>query len=189
MEGVETASPPARAGRRPRDMVRAMVVLMVPVILLVALYRFLGNDSPPTVDTSSAYGAARAANAFPVITPTGLDDGWHIATATYRDGACSPSPATPRSACGILRLGMTSPAGGALQLVESNTPPATLLLDELGPTARANGTVDVNGTPWQRYTALRPDEKAIVLTTPGRTIIVVGKADERDLITVAASLR
>ena len=172
---METAvSPPPRAGRRPRDMVLAMVVLMVPVILIVALYRFLGNETPPTIDTSSAYDAARAAHAFEVVTPTGLSDGWHISSATYGQGT--------------LRIGMTSPNAGALQLVESNTPAATLLSTELGATAHPDGTVDVSGTAWQRYAGLRPQEKAIVLATSGRTIIVVGKADERDLVTLAGSL-
>ena len=156
-------------------MVRALVVLMVPVILIVALYRFLGNESPPTVDTSSAYGAAQAAHDFDVITPTGLSDGWHISHASYGSGT--------------LRVGLTSPDDGALQLVESSTPPETLLRTELGATAHADGTVDVGGTPWQRYTGLRPNERAIVLSTPGRTIIVVGRADERDLVTLAGSLR
>ncbi len=172
---METAaSPSVRAGRRPRDMVRAMVVLMVPVILIVALYRFLGNDTPPTIDTSSAYDAARAAHAFEVVTPTGLDKGWHISSATYANGT--------------LRLGINAPSGGALQLVESSTPPATLLPAELGTAAHPDGPVDVGGTAWQRFTGLRPQERAIVLSTTGRTIIVVGKADERDLTTLAASL-
>jgi hypothetical protein len=157
-------------------MVMAMVVLMVPVILIVGLYRFLGHDTPPTVDTASAYDAARAAHAFDVVTPTGLADGWHISTATYGSGT--------------LRVGITSPKGGALQLVESSTPPATLLPAELGAAAKPDGTtVDVNGAAWQRYTGLRPQEKAIVLSTPGRTIVVVGKAGDSDLVTLASSLR
>ena len=36
---MEASSPP-RANRRPRDMVFAMVVLMVPVVLIVALYLY-----------------------------------------------------------------------------------------------------------------------------------------------------
>ena len=146
------------------------------VILIVGLYRFLGHDTPPTVDTASVYDAARVAHAFDVVTPTGLSDGWHISSATYGDGT--------------LRLGITSPNDGALQLVESSTPPATLLPSVLGAAAHPDGTtVDVNGTAWQRFTGLRPQERAIVLSTSGRTIVVVGKASDGDLVTLASSLR
>jgi len=153
-------------------MLRAMVVLMVPVVLIVGLYRFLGHEDPPNVDTSSAYGAAQAAHPYPVLIPTGLGSKWHVTTAEY--------------AAGTLRVGLTSPDHGALQLVETNRPDP--LPDELGTKAHVDGTADVNGTAWQRYVGGRPDEQALVLSTPGRTVIVVGKSSDQDRLTLARSL-
>jgi hypothetical protein len=172
------ASAPVRAGRRPRDMVRAMLVLMVPVILIVGLYRFLGHEEPPTVDTADVYDAARAAHAFDVLAPTGLSDEWHITSATFVDGT--------------LRLGIVSPGDGQLRVVETGgaaKSSPTLIPDELGAGARVDGSREVAGTTWQRYVLERQGNTALVLADPARTIIVVGHASERDVQTLAASLK
>jgi Protein of unknown function (DUF4245) len=177
MVDVESDTPPApvRAGRRPRDMFRAMVVLMVPVILIVALYRFLGHETPPTVDTSDAYETAQAAHDFDVLIPTGLSAKWHVNSATYQDKT--------------LRVGFVSPDDGQLRLVETGPPGPTFYADELGAGAHVNGAVDVNGAAWQRYAGGRPDETALVLADPKRTILVVGKSSPADLHTLASSLK
>ena len=164
-----------RGGRRPRDMVRAMVVLMVPVILIVALYRFLGHETPPTVDTSDVYETARAAHDFDVLIPTGLSAKWLVNSASYQDKT--------------LRMGFVSPAGGQLRLVETGPPGPTFFSDELGAGAHVDGTVDVNGVAWQRYVGGRPDDTALVLADPKRTILVVGKSSPTDLHTLASSLK
>jgi hypothetical protein len=157
-----------------------MLVLLVPVIAIVALFRFLGGETPPTIDTASAYGAAERAHLFDVVTPTGLDEGWHIVSATYESGTM---PVV------TLRIGIVSPDGGALQLAESNAPAETFVPAQIGAQARAEGSVEVNGATWQRYVGGRPGERALVLATPGRTITIAGKADDSDLRTLAGSLR
>jgi len=164
-----------RAGRRPRDMVRAMVVLMVPVIIIVALYRFLGHETPPTIDTADTYETARSAHDFDVLIPTGLSAKWRITTASYQDKT--------------LRLGFISPGGGQLRVVETGPVTPTLYADELGAGAHPTGAVDVNGTRWQRYADGRPEETSLVLADPKRTVIVVGHADAADLQTLAGSLK
>jgi hypothetical protein len=156
-------------------MLRAMIVLMVPVILIVGLFRLLGHDTPPTIDTAPAYGAAQADHRFDVLTPVGLAKGWHISAASYESG--------------LLRVGITSPNAGALQFVESSSPPETLVPAEVGAGARPQGNMDVNGTTWQRYAGGRAGERAIVLATRGRTVIIVGEASDTDVRTLAAALR
>jgi hypothetical protein len=176
METTEAQPVPAeRPGRRPRDMVRALVVLMVPVILLVALYRFLGHEDPPTIDSADTYDAARAAHGFEVLTPTGLSEKWHIISATFADGT--------------LRLGFVSPGDGQLRVVETGKASATLIDDELGAGARVDGSREVNGVSWQRFVLARQGDTALVLGEATRTVIVVGHADERDVQTLAASLK
>src|SRR5262249_43377526 len=125
--------------------------------------------------TASAYGAAERAHLFDVVTPTGLDEGWHIVSATYESGT--------------LRVGIVSPDGGALQLAESNAPAETFVPAQLGSEARAEGSVEVNGVTGQRYFGGRTGERALVLATPGRTITIAGKADDSDLRRLAGSLR
>jgi hypothetical protein len=156
-------------------MVFAMVVLMVPVVLIVALYRFLGNETPPTVDPAPAYESAERAKLFDVARPANLPQDWHIASATY--------------ASGVLRVGFTLPGDATLQLVESNTAADTLAPTELGPGSKRDASFDVDGTAWDRWTSSHPGERAIVLATSGRTIIIAGKASDDDFRTLARSLK
>jgi hypothetical protein len=110
-----------------------------------------------------------------VLTPTGLSDKWHISSATFADG--------------ILRLGIVSPDNGQLRMVETGKATPTLLPDELGAGAHVDGSREVNGTTWQRYVLERDGDTALVLAEATRTIIVVGHSSERDVQTLAASLK
>lgn len=170
-----TPAPSPRAGRRPRDMALSMLVLLVPVFLLVGFYRFLGHEEPPAVDTTEVYGSVQRANQFPLLQPEGLPEGWRIASATFTDG--------------ILRIGVTAPDDGNLQVVESAHPTAELVPGIIGKSARPAETVTVNGTSWQRYTEGRPGETALLQTTGTRTTIVVGRATDAQLQRLVATLK
>jgi hypothetical protein len=164
---------PARTTRTARDLVLSIVVLLVPVVLLVWAYRVLGHETPPSVDATPAYEAARVAHKFDLLTPGGLPSGWRVTVAQYRDG--------------VLRVGLLAPSGAGAQVVETASPVDTVVPAELGTGARADGTVTVQGTAWQRYTGGRA--RALVLATPGRTVLVAGPASEAELATVAGALR
>ncbi|MER7009238.1 DUF4245 domain-containing protein [Dactylosporangium sp. NPDC000555] len=161
--------------RRPRDMALSMLVLIVPVFLLVGLYRFLGNETPPMVDTTEVYGSVQRAGQFELLKPEGLPSGWRVVSATHTDG--------------VLRLGMTAPDDGALQLVETAKPAAEVVPAIVGRDARDDGEVTIAGRQWQRLSQGRPGERAIVQTGGGRTVIVVGQAKQSQLEQLAESLR
>ncbi|MGW5667403.1 DUF4245 family protein [Micromonospora sp. NPDC003776] len=168
----------ARSERSPRDMALSLLVLLVPIVLLLAFYRgFLGGDQPTTVDPNPAVEQARAAGAFPVSRPEGLDKGWRTVNARYQ---AQPGGAT-------LRIGYVTPEGRGAQLVESNVPAERLLPAELKE-GQPQGPVDLRGGSWQRYTA-RGNEQALVLLEPNRTVIVVGDAGENELRQLATALR
>ncbi|WP_434742888.1 DUF4245 domain-containing protein [Micromonospora sp. SH-82] len=173
--------PPAsdRAGRRPRDMVISMLVLLVPIAIFFAFYRgFLGGDQPVTVDTAPAIDQARSAALFPVSEPTGLGDSWRPIRANFQtvdDGS-------------NLRIGYVTPEGRGAQLVQSNVPPERLLPTELTAAGQPQGAVDLDGRSWQRYTA-RGNEQAYVLLEPERTVLVIGDARDNELRQLAISLR
>jgi len=146
-------------------MALSMLVLLVPVFLLVGFYRFLGHEEPAVVDTTEVYGSVQRAGQFTPLRPDGLPSGWRIVSATFTGG--------------ILRIGITAPDDGALQVVQSAGPAATLLADVVGKTDQPGDVLTVAGAAWQRYTAGRPGETALVQTaqTAGaRTTIVVGHA-------------
>ncbi|GIF24484.1 hypothetical protein BJ973_007963 [Actinoplanes tereljensis] len=180
---VESNTAPApRLGRReersPRDMLMSLGVLLVPIALLLVIYRtLLSGDAPITVDPSSAIQEAQKAAAFPVLTPQGLGDDWHTSSATFRR----------QTGGATLRLGYVAPDKDPVQLVESSVPTASLLPGELGGDSKPLGNFRTGDGVWTVYDA-RPGEKALVLASPTRTIVVVGKTDVEHLEALASAL-
>lgn len=169
---------PRRSGRGWRDMARSLVVLLIPVAIFVAIFRFQGGEDVVVIDAKPVYADARGAGAFPVLEPTGLPDGWRAVRAAYQreaDGA-------------VLRVGYLSPDDGQTQLVQSNRPAEALVKQELGENGIPRGTVHEAGRVWQVY-AVRDGELALVSVAPDRTVIVVGATDVATLRTLAGALR
>ncbi|MFI7597185.1 DUF4245 domain-containing protein [Actinoplanes sp. NPDC049681] len=178
MSSPQTPTVGERAQRRPRDMALSLVVLLVPIVLLLLFYRLvLNGDKPVAVDPEPVLQQARTAAAFEVAAPQGLGADWHVQSATYKHD----------SGGATLRLGYADPGGKPLQLIESSVATTTLIPAELGKNPEAVGVFRAGARTWQRYDG-RPGENALVLLEKGRTIIVVGPAEERTLETLASAL-
>lgn len=176
-----TAAPPLRLGRREgrstRDMALSLVVLIIPIALLLTFYRVvLNGDAPITVDPGPSIQQARTAAVFPVLVPAGLGDDWHVSSSAWTR---APEGAT-------LRIGYVAPDDDSALLVQSSVPPEQLLPVEIG-RAEPRGIFRDGERAWRGYDA-RPGEIALVLTEPGRTVVLVGTTDEENLQTLAASL-
>jgi hypothetical protein len=156
-------------------MALSMLVLLVPVFLLVGFYRFIGNEEPPAVDTTEVYASVKRAGQFTPLQPADLPPDWRIASAAFSDG--------------VLRIGVTAPSDGAMQLVQSAQPAAALLPSIIGTGGTPGATVPINGTDWQRHDDGRPGERALVQSTTGRTVIIFGRATDAQLQRLASSLR
>ena len=157
----------------------SLAVLLVPIALLLAFYRFfLDGDKPISVDPAPTIQEAQQANAFGVLTPQGLGDDWHTSSATFKR---AENGAT-------LRLGYVDPDKDPIQLVQSSVPTDTLLPAELSKDAKPVGNFRSGAGVWRLYDA-RPGEQALVLADQTRTVIIVGKTDAENLETLATSLR
>ena len=158
-------------------MALSLIVLLIPILFVVTLFRLRGGEDVVVVDPAPAISQARAANAFPVEAPTGLPEQWRPVSAAFQrpDGAA------------VLRLGYLTPSGGGVQLIESNEDVELLLRRELGAEIRPLGAEAVSGRDWQSFQA-RGGELALVLTDPDRTVILVGQADRAELRRLAESL-
>ena len=176
-QGPEEASYEAPARRSVRDMVLSLLVLLIPIVFVVAVFRLQGGEDPVVIDPSPVLAQAEAAGDFPVSRPRGLAEGWRPVSAVYRgeDGAA------------ILRVGYLTPSGAGVQLIESDQPAEQLLGRELGDPVRPAGMVDISGHQWQSY-QVRNDERALVLTDRERTLIVIGRAPADELRVLAAAL-
>jgi hypothetical protein len=159
-------------------MAMSMIVLLIPIAIVVAIFRFGGGEDVQVQDTAPTFAAARASKAFPVAEPSGLADGWRPISAAFHGG----EPGA------LLRVGYLAPSGGTAQLVESDQPTDQLLPAELGDHMTSRGTVAVADRSWQVF-EVRNGEHALVDLTPDRTIIVVGGADLAELQQLAAALK
>jgi Protein of unknown function (DUF4245) len=159
-------------------MILSLAVLLVPVAILVILYRTLFNgDAPITVDATPTIQEAQQAKVFPVAVPQGLGGDWHTSSATFtraRNGA-------------TLRIGYVDPDKDPIQLIESSVPTGTLLPTELTKDARPTGTFRAANGVWRLFDG-RPGEKALVMADQSRTIVIVGKSDVDNLEKLAEAL-
>jgi hypothetical protein len=166
-----------RGERSPRDMALSLAVLLVPIALILIFYRYvLSGDAPVVVDAAPTIQEAQSAQVFPIAVPH-LGADWHTASATWQR----------TSAGGTLRIGYVDPDKDPVQLVESSIDVKTLVMGELTSSAMPLGTFQAGARSWHRY-AGRPGEEALVLFEQGRTIIVVGKTNARNLDALASSL-
>jgi hypothetical protein len=161
-------------------MALSMGVLLVPIVVLLALYNFLYNgDHPRAIDPSGTLTSARQSGSFPVLAPGGLPGGWTVVSSSY----------AKQSDGSVLRLGYLAPGKGALQLIESSRPVNTLLPEELGADAQPGGLLPVADRQWRAYPVARDGSQALVLAENGRTVIIIGTGPEGNLRVLAGSLR
>jgi hypothetical protein len=169
----------AAGGRSARDMALSIAVLVIPIFLLLGVYRvFFAGDAPIGVDASQTYATARHDAPFPVLVPTGLPGGWTPINSSF--GKVSDGS--------VLRVSYVPPAKTGLQLVESNRPVNSLLPDELGGSAEPGNLETINGQQWRSYPVTQHGARALVLAQNGQTTIVTGNASDEDLRTFAAAL-
>ncbi|MFB9235224.1 DUF4245 domain-containing protein [Plantactinospora siamensis] len=177
-ERAEVIRAARRSERSPRDMALSLLVLLIPIALFISFYRIiLGGDEPVRVDPAGSVAAAEAAKLFPVLDPSEAPSGWTPVTSSFQRG----------DGGGTLRVGYVV-GGKGVQLVQSSVPAQRLLPAELSGAARPAGAVNIDGRPWQSYTA-KPGERALVLLSSNRTVIVVGAVGEERLRDLAAALR
>jgi Protein of unknown function (DUF4245) len=168
-----------RGARSPRDMALSMAVLLVPIFVLLVVYRvFFAGDAPIAVDAGETYATAKHSAHFTVEVPQDLPPGWTPIAAkfeTVTDGS-------------VLRVSYVPPARTGLQLVESDRPVNSLLPDELGTDAQPGNLIDIGGRQWRTYPVAKGGGRALVLAADGYTTVITGTASDADIRTFAASL-
>ena len=182
---TEPAAPPSvntaalRLARTPGDMAKAVLVLLAPVAILVALYvYFFGGNNVIVIDPSSTFTEARLSAHFAVLEPAGLSSKWKPLSSAY-------APGTPST----LRVGYIAPKGEGFQLVESDQAAAALLASELGKVPTLAKSVDAGGRTWGIVDATNSSDLALVDTESGRTVIIKGQATLTELEQFASSLK
>jgi Protein of unknown function (DUF4245) len=173
--------PPGRAGLRMRDMIGAIVVLLVIIGVLVTFTRGcsfdpggpnVSPDSAPSVDASAKLRDAAGSVTFPVRQPE-LPEKW-------RTNSSSTSPVGAGSEANVVvRVGWVTPGGRYMQLSQSGARAADVLAAETGESGESIGSVEVDGVTWQEH-ASRRDEVAWLTTLDGTVTVVTGSGSEEE---------
>src|SRR2546423_4676296 len=154
-------TPPVRAKRPGRDMALSLAVLLIPVFVLVGLYKVVfSGDAPIPVKAADTWASARHDAHLPVLEPQGLPAKWTVITATF--------------AGGTLRVGYVTPSGAGVQLVESDRAADQLLPAELGADAKPGNLAAIGGRQWRGGPPPRDRGRALVQGDAGPTPLVVG---------------
>ncbi len=168
-----------------RDMILSLAVIAVPIGIVLAIEPSKPGNPVHVIDSASFQGnldAARAAEPFTVLVPTGLSAGWRATSETYQQPGAA--------AAADWHVGYLTPSGGFAELEQTTQSFAGFLSDQRSDATQV-ASVQVNGTTWQRYTGTTPPAlKNLLVRSDGKsTIIVAGSAAMTELEQFAGSLR
>jgi hypothetical protein len=167
-----------------RDMILSLAVIAVPIGVVLAIEPSKAGNPVHVIDSASFQGdldAARAAEPFPVLVPTGLSTGWRATSETYQE---------PGATAADWHVGYLTPGGGFAELEQITQSFAGFLNDQQSDAAQV-ASVQVDGITWQRYSGTTPPAlKNLLVRSDGKsTVIVAGSASMAELEQFAGSLR
>ena len=172
---------PERGSLRMRDMIGAVVVLLVIIGAVLAFYggcQFspggptVDPNAAPTADAAGDLRRAARSTAFPVREPEVPREWRANSTSTTAVGAGA-------TASVVVRVGFVTAAGAFVQLSQSGGDAGEVVAKETGQAEppKPTGTVDVDGVTWTTYPGRR-DEAAWVAELDDVVLLVTGSAPE-----------
>jgi hypothetical protein len=164
-----------------RDMVGAMIVLLVIVGVVAAVTRGCSfdpggpatdRDAAPTVDVSAKLREASSSVSFPVRRPV-VPSSWH-ANSSSTSGIGTGSAANV-----VVRVGWLTPAGRYVQVSQSGGNVADVLAEETWSEPVRTGSVTVSAMSWATYPSRR-DEVAWAAELDGVVVAITGNGTEQE---------
>jgi hypothetical protein len=183
MSQVARDKRPATTG----DMIRTMLVILVPVVLIMVFFsRDLGDYPVQEVDWRPVLAEARREAPYPVLAPEGLPPSWR-ATQVSWVATGEPYLNDQPSVRNLWRLGFLDPNDIFISINQGDARPEDFVAD-VTREAVADGTSTVGDESWIRYVS--PDERtrALVQTAPEVTTVVVGDTTYEALEAFAGTL-
>ncbi|MDN5726975.1 MAG: DUF4245 domain-containing protein [Propionibacteriales bacterium] len=165
----------------PGDMVRSMVVLLIPLVL-ITLFFTRTPAAPPveSVNWQPVLTSARAEAPYPVLAPTNLPEGWVPTRVTWESKAKGAS-------ANRWLLGWLDPQQTYLAVEQSDAAPGPFIAD-VGRDPVPEGSATVSGTQWERQVSEDGRTRSLVQRTDPVTTIVVGDAPYEALEAFAGTL-
>ncbi len=184
---MANARPYARLRTTVRDMLISLAVIAVPIAVVLVIEPSKSGDPVHVIDAASfqtTVSAARQAEPFPVLAPSGLPATWRLTSAYYQPAGAGAAD---------WHVGYLTPSGGYASLEQTAQPLAAFLSGQHS-NAEPSTAVQIPGaTPdvWQRYTGTTPSGLRTILyhADAEATVIVAGSAPLDELKQLAAALR
>ena len=168
-----------RRARAPwTSMVLSLAVVLGIVAAIVLMVPRVNGVTQPPVDVTMGARAAAAKVEFTPSVPSGLPQGWR-----------ATSVRTTRSTADVItwHAGYQTPKSQYAALEQGKDAPAEWVAQQTNH-GRPDGTQEVAGQSWQRYTGGRAVQNSLVRTDGAVTTIVTGTASFDELAVLAASL-
>jgi hypothetical protein len=170
----------ARRARAPwTSMVLSLAVVLAIVVVLVLMVPRVNGVTQPPVDVGLGARVAATKVEFTPSVPTGLPQGWR-----------ATSVRTTRSTADVItwHAGYQSPSNQYAAVEQGQDAPRAWVAQQTNH-GQPDGTQQVAGQTWQRYSGGRNVQNSLVLTSGKVTTIVTGTASFDELAVLAASLR
>jgi hypothetical protein len=169
------------------DLIRSLVVIIVPLLLITAFFTHNLGDAPvKVVDWRPVVAQARAEAPYAVLAPVNLPPGWRAVQATWVKAGDAYLNGEP-SARNLWKLGFLTTDNVFIGLSQGDLRPDDFIADET-----RKGTVDgqsvVGDQTWERRVSPDGRTRSLVERTPKVTTIVSGDLPYEALETYAGIL-
>ena len=180
---VPSEDRPGRSRKRQTatDMLRSLaLVLGVVAVMVLVTFRLLPEDPVQTIELDVAVAQARQAAPFDPLVPEGLSQDWKPVNALTRG--------TGEDA--VWRVGWVSPDEEQAALLQAERGEAgTLVRQEIGAEATEDGSADVAGRAWARWSGEEDRRSLSVTLDDGSVAVVSGTVDAEELVELARALQ
>lgn len=164
-----------RTKRGLRDLILSLAVVGVFVAFLFAVVWRPSPDPVRTVDPMPALLTAREQADYSVYAPTGLSSEWRATSARFEaDGDAT-----------VWFLGYVTPEDQYIAVAQTDGDGADFV-EEQTLDGTPDGEVTVDGAVWQRYST--PDQRSLVRSADGSTVVVTGSVSYEQLAEFAGRL-
>ncbi len=170
----------SRANQTVRDLLISMSVVGIFVAFLYLIVLRPTPDPVREVEVAGPASVAQSAQAFDVVVPVGLPEGWRATSARFTPG--------PSEDTGTWFNGYIDPNGEFVAVVQQDFDLEGFIAEQTDD-GTPEGTIELVNGSWQRYYSAETDERAIVLNDPNVTTVVTGTVPYAELEAFAVLLR
>ncbi|WP_235017858.1 DUF4245 domain-containing protein [Thermomonospora echinospora] len=160
-------------------------IAMLSCLLIVGLIALITprehKETLPTADYGNHLFALRNKAPYTPYAPQGLPFTWRT-TSSRVSGLDGEGPVA-------WHLGMVTPSEEYAALEQSDERPVGEYLWRMTNSREPVGVQQVAGQTWQRYYRKDKDQRSLVRTLPGLTLVVTGTASYEELAVLAAALK